>query len=478
MVDIFIEHGLLLTMKGEGVGPIEDGAVAIEDGRIVEVGKTHRLKQRYRGAEWVLDARGKAVLPGLVDAHIHTSLSLLRGEAQDVPEIEWMLKTLAPFMKYFTREHRIAGAALGVLEAIKAGTTCIGEVGSDLEEITRRIYLPSGVRACIAPLINEIGPDSRPDPYKPYIFYPELGEQRLKEALSLVERLNGAGEGRITCMLAPHAADMMSRELLLRVREEAERLGLMMHMHVAQGEREAIQIKLRYGTSTIKFLDSIGYLDDRLLAVHCHHASEEEIALLASRGVHYVSCPSSIALIDGVTPPLALYLSLGGKAAAIGSDQACGNNCHNLLMEMKIAALLNKTRHRDPTLLPAWKILRIATIEGAKALGLSNEIGSIEEGKRADIIILDLRKPHMTPILHKPVRNIAPNIVYSARGDEVETVIIDGRIVMRDRRILTLDEEEVMTKAQKAAEEITEAAAEDFMAAGSHLAKAVKKGLL
>jgi 5-methylthioadenosine/S-adenosylhomocysteine deaminase len=478
MVDILIKHGLLLTMRGEGVGPIEDGALAVEDGRIIDVGKTREVKRHHGGAEWVFNAKGKAVLPGFVDAHIHTSLTLLRGEAQDVPEIEWMLRTLAPFIRYLEEEHRIAGAALGVLEALKAGTTCIGEVGSRLDEITKSVYAPSGIRACLAPLINEIGPDSRPDPYKPYILHPEIGERRLKEALEFVERWSGAEEGRITCMLAPHAADMMSRELLLRVREEAQRLRLMMHMHVAQGGREAIQIKLRYDTSTIRFLDSIGYLDSRLLAVHCHQASEEEMELLASKGVRYVSCPSSIALIDGITPPLALYLASGGEAAAIGSDQACGNNCHNMLMEMKIAALLNKTRHKDPTILPAWKVLRVATIEGAKALGLESQIGSLEEGKRADILILDLKRPHMTPILSKPVRNAAPNIVYSARGDEVETLIIDGRVVMENRRVLTMDEERVLAEAQRAAEEVVYNAAEDFMAADSHLAKAVRRGLL
>lgn len=478
MVDILVRHGLLLTMRGEGVGPLEDGALVVEDGRIIDVGKTREVERRHGEAEWILDADGKAVLPGFVDAHIHTSLTLLRGEAQDVPEIEWMLRTLAPFMRYFEEEHRVAGAALGVLEALKAGTTCIGEVGSNLDEITKKVYAPSGIRACLAPLINEIGPDSRPDPYKPYILYPDIGERRLKAALDFVERWSGAEGGRITCMVAPHAADMMSRELLLRVKEEAERLGLMMHMHVAQGGREAIQIKLRYGISTIRFLDSIDYLDLNLLAVHCHQAVEEEVALLASKGVRYVSCPSSIALIDGITPPLALYLASGGEAAAIGSDQACGNNCHNMLMEMKVASLLNKTRHGDPTTLPAWKILRIATIEGAKALGLDGQIGSLEEGKRADIVILDLKSPHMTPILSKPVRNAAPNIVYSARGDEVETVIIDGRVVMEDRRVLTMDEKRVLAEAQRAAEEITERAADDFMAADSHLAKAVKRDLL
>jgi len=237
-------------------------------------------------------------------------------------------------------------------------------------------------------------------------------------------------------------------------------------------------MRLRYGTTTVRFLDGIGLLDGGLLAAHCHQTTDEEVALLASRGVRYVSCPSSIALIDGITPPLALYLASGGRAAALGSDQASGNNCHNMLMEMKVAALLNKTRHRDPTVMPAWKTLRVATVEGATALGLGDQIGSLEPGKKADLIVLDLGAPHMTPVLSRPVRNIAPNIVYSARGDEVETVIIDGRVVMDGRRVLTMDEERVIAEAQEAAEEVAGRAAEDFAAAGSLLAEAARKGLL
>jgi len=149
-----------------------------------------------------------------------------------------------------------------------------------------------------------------------------------------------------------------------------------------------------------------------------------------------------------------------------------------MLVEMKVAALLNKTRHRDPTVLPAWKMLRIATIEGAETIGLGDSIGSLEPGKRADLIVLNLKVPHMTPVLSRPVRNIAPNIVYSARGDEVETVIIDGKVVMDNREVLTMDEAKVIEEAQKAAEEVCDAATEDYMKADSHLARMARKGLL
>ncbi|MBN2334652.1 amidohydrolase family protein [Candidatus Bathyarchaeota archaeon] len=475
---ILIKHGFLLTMQGEGLGTIEDGAVAIEGEDIVAVGKTGDLAKTYGGADKVIDARGKAVLPGFVDGHIHTGLSLLRGEAQDVPEIEWMLKTMAPFTRHMKPEHSAKGAALGVLEAVKAGTTTFGEIGGDMAPIAEKVFIPAGVRANLANTINEIGPGSRPDANKPYIFYEDVGERKFKEAIELIDGYDGAGDGRITCILSPHGADMMSEELLLRIKEKARELGKLAHIHVAQGGREEIQMRLRYGTTTIKYLDSIGYLDDRLIAAHCHQTTDDEVTLLAKRGVRYASCPSSIGGIDGITPPLALFIQSGGRYATIGSDQAPGNGHHNMLVEMKVAALLNKTRHRDPTVLPAWKMLRLATAEGAATLGIGDRVGSLEPGKKADVILLDLMVPHMTPVLVKPVRNVAPNIVYSARGDEVTDVIINGRMVVEDRTATTMDEQRVIEDAQRAAEEIAYNAADDFMAADGVLAKAVRKGLI
>ena len=465
-------------MQGEGLGTIENGAVAVEGQDIIAVGKTHDLDKKHKNSETIIDARGKAILPGFVDVHIHTGHTILRGEAQDVPEIEWMLKTMAPFAKYVKPRHSIAAGALGVLEGVKGGVTTFGEIGVNEGAVAEKVFIPSGVRANIADTVNEIGPNSRPDANKPYIFDESLGEQKLRAAIDLINKWDGAGDGRISCIFSPHGADMMSKELLLRVKEEAVKRGKLSHIHVAQGNREAIQMRLRYGTTTIKYLDAIGFLDDRVIAAHCHQTTEDEVAILAQRGVRYASCPASIALIDGIVPPLALFLKQGGRYAGLGSDQAPGSTGHNMLNQLKIAALLNKVRHRDPTLLPAWQMLRIATIEGANTLGLGDKIGSIESGKKADIILLDLKVPHMMPILMKPVRNVAPNIVYYSRGDEVETVIVNGRFIVKSGHCTTMNEEKVMEHAQKAAEEITSQAADDYMAADSYLAKAVKKGLL
>ena len=465
-------------MRGDGLGTIEDGALAIEGQEIVAVGKSSQLDSKYLNSEKVIEAKGKAVLPGFVDAHIHTGHTLLRGEAQDVPEIEWMLKAMSPFAKYIKPEHSIAAGALGVLEGVKSGVTTFGEIGVNEGAVAEKTFVPSGIRAVIANTVNEIGPNSRPDANKPYIFDEALGEQKFKAAVELVKKWDGKGEGRITCIFAPHGADMMSKDLLFRVKDQAIKIGKPAHIHVAQGQREAIQINLRYGTTTIRYLDSIGFLDSNIIAAHCHHSTDEEVGILAKRGVRYISCPASIAMIDGIVPPLALFYKMGGKLAGIGSDQAPGSTGHNMLVGMKAAALLNKVRHKDPTVLPAWEMLRIATIGGAEALGLGDKIGSLEAGKKADVIILDMRAPHLVPVIKRPVPNVAPNIVYYSRGDEVETVIVNGKPVVEGRRCVTLDEDEVMDRAQKASDEVTEAATADYMAADSYLAKAVKKGLL
>ena len=473
---ILIKNGILLTMTGKGVGSIQDGAVAIEGQEIAAVGKTSEITKKYNKPEHTIDASGKAVLPGFVDGHIHTGLSLARGLAQDVPEIEWMLKTMAPYATHYTPEYSIIGSRLGVLEALKAGTTTFGEIGSNMGHLADKVFIPTGVRANLANTINQIGPGSRPDPMKLYTFFEDIGERKLKEGIELVERYDGAGDGRVSCILAPHGADMMSKELLLTVKEKAEEIGKLVHLHVAQGGREEMQMKMRYGLSTVRFLDCIGYLDDGLIAAHCHQTTDYEVALLAEREVRYASCPASIGGIDGITPPLGLFLASGGRLATIGTDQAPGNGHHNMLVEMKVAALLNKTRHRDPTVLPAWKTLRLATVEGAYAIGLGDKIGSLEPGKKADVILLDLRAPHMTPVIGYPMNNVAPNIVYSARGDEVTDVIINGSIVVENKTVKTLNEEEVIKDAQHAATEIANKAAQTFLGGDGWLAREVKKG--
>ncbi|MGC8838986.1 MAG: amidohydrolase family protein [Anaerolineae bacterium] len=457
-VDFLLIHAHLLTMQGPGVGYIKDGAVAVQGDRITAVGPTDDLLQRFTADE-VLDSTGYAVLPGLVDAHLHSPESLLRGVAQDVSH--WMQLALDPYLRHVGPEEALAGVRLSVLEGLKAGTTTFSDYTSPIPGWPE-FYERLGVRARLTPKINAL-PATGMAGLKVGDLYPfdeARGRAMLDAALAFARTWHGAAGGRITVMLGPQAPDMLPRELLLEVKRAAEREGLMIHMHVAQGDREIDQMLKRYGKRTPAYLDELGYLDSQLLAVHLTEATDEETALIARRGARMVLCSGSIGIIDGIVPPAHVFRQAGGLVA-LGTDQASGNNCLNLFNEMKLTALFNKVKYRDPTVMPAWDVLRMATIEGAQAIGLGDVIGSLAPGKQADLIWVDLSALNLNPVLEAPVRNLVPNLVYAASGHEVAHAMVAGRMVMRDRRILTVDEAAIREEAQHRAEEIAQRVAAD-----------------
>ena len=221
------------------------------------------------------------------------------------------------------------------------------------------------------------------------------------------------------------------------------------------------QLVKRCGLRPIAYLDRIGYLDGQLIAVHLTDADATEAALVAQRGAAMIVCSGSIGIIDGIVPPLKAFQDAGGLAA-LGSDQAPGNNNHNIFNEMKLTALFNKIRARDPETMPAWKVLRMATIEGATVLGLEHKIGSLSEGKQADFICVDLATPTMMPVYDQPMRNIVPNLVYSARGNEVCLVAVDGHIIFEEGQFHTLDENDIIAANQQSADMLGRKAKAEF----------------
>lgn len=472
--DILLLGGHLVTMIGTGTGHLPDGALAIEDGRIAEVGRSSELMAKYE-ARRTIDASGKAVLPGLIDAHTHSPETLLRGVAQDVSD--YMEKAMAPFSRAFTPELALAGTRLHVLEAMKAGVTTYMDFCPPFAGWAE-FYEEVGVRARLTPTINSLAPGTMSDRAGTlYAFDETKGRQAIDAALTFADRWQGQGEGRITVMLGPQAPDMVPLDQLTRVKDAAERFDLMIHMHVAQGDRESRQMASRYGTRSIPFLDSIGYLDDRLFAVHLTEASDDEVALMVGRGARMGLCSGSIALIDGIVPPAWLYRELGGTVA-LGTDSASSNNSISLFHEMRLTALLNKVRHRNPEVMPAWEVLRMATIEGARAVGLGDTIGSLEAGKQADVILVDLEALNLSPVVEAPIRNIVPNLVYAATGHEVDTVIVAGRVLMEGRRLLTADEKAVRWEALSASESLSRSVLEDPRYTELALFKAMRDGKL
>lgn len=459
MLDLLIIHGYVITMQGEGVGIIEDGAVGIRGNKITQVGKTEDIVNCQ--ARRVINAANMAVMPGLIDAHIHTSISVLRGVSQDITN--WMTDGLWPFETKLRQHPELSmkGTRLNIVESVKAGTTTFCDFDSPMDMLVKNHY-EIGTRARVSELISGLPVDnSAVKSNEPFPLNRDIEKIKLNRNLELITKWNGEADGRITCMLGPQAVDMVTKETLVEIKELAEKYDVGIHMHVSQSRHENEQIILKYGKRAIPFLADIGYLDSRLLGVHLIDAMPDEVHMLGESGAGMVACNPGDVLISGILPPSVEFSEVSNKLA-IGSDEATGNNCCNMFNEMKFTSLLNKLKSGSSTVFPAWKVLRMATIDGAEAIGLGDQIGSIEEGKKADIILINLKTPTMTPVLTYPVRNIVPNLVYSARGDEVSMVIIDGRIIMEDRKMKTVDEEEVLKEAQTAASYVAQEAVSEF----------------
>lgn len=419
MPDLLIRGGLVLTPDFRAV----KADVAIEGNRIVSVGDIKG------NADVVLDAKGKLVMPGLVNAHTHLSMSLFRGRAEDLPLKQWLEEKIWPVERRLKPEHVYAGALLGCLEMIKSGTTCFSDMYFHMEEVAKAVR-EAGLRACLSYGIIELGD-------------PERRKRELNKALELLQQR----DNRIEVMLGPHAPYTCSDECLLKVKELADRHQVGIHMHLSETKDEIQDSIKRTGRPPVLHLEEIGFLSSRVVAAHCVHVSNDEIAILAKRGVKVVHNPASnLKLASGLAPVREMLDA--GVEVALGTDGPASNNSLDMFREMRLCALLQKFRTGDPSRMKAEEVLRMATVGGARALGL-HEIGTIEPGKKADLIIVNLNSPHLIPVPPS-----ISNIVYSATGSDVDTVIVDGKILMEERKILTLNSEEVMERATKAAADL------------------------
>ena len=451
-VDTLILHGDVFTMEGEGVGYLGDGAIAVADGKIVEVGDSAELEKKYYADE-VIDGRDKMILPGFVDAHIHTSQTMMRGMAQDTKN--WMMQGIEPLRYYMDTAKCSYSAKATVLEALAGGTTTFGESATPEHiESMDEFYQELGVRNNFAVIIYGMRKSKEGKIHELYDLDEEQSRRSLQRNLEIYEKWKKRSD-RVTVNIGAHAPDTLSREMLIKCKETADRYGLKINMHVAQGDREIEQVMMRYGKRSIPLLDELGYIDENLIAIHLTEATEEETRLMARKGASMVVCSGSIGIIDGIVPPAKLFQDAGGTVA-LGTDQASGNNCNQIINEMKLTALFNKIKYKDPEVMPSWKVLRMATIEGAKVLGLDHKIGSLRAGKQADIIFVDLNAITMMPAVRTPFRNMVPNLVHSARGNEVCRVMVDGRTLYLNGEYKTVDASKILRGFKEQAEELYE----------------------
>lgn len=432
-VDLMVRGGTIVTMDGTR-RVIEDGAIVMSGGRIKEVGPRAAIEAKYTAAE-TLDATGKVIIPGLINGHTHVPMTLFRGLADDLDLQEWLTKYIFPAeAKNVTEEFVRVGTRLGIAEMIRGGTTTYCDMYY-FEDAIADETARAGMRGVLGETI---------------IDFPVADNKTHEEAMAYSERFVKKWQQHplITPALAPHAPYTVSEDHLKAIRALSDRLKAPIVTHIAETQREVDDVTKNHGASPVAYLARINFLNDRVIAAHMVFPTEEELGILKRLNVGIVHNPqSNMKLASGVAPVprmIADNMSLG-----LGTDGAASNNDLSMWEEMDTAAKLHKLFSHDPKVVSAQEAFELATIRGARALHMEREIGSLEAGKRADLVIVDLSDLNQTPFY-----NIYSNLIYATKAADVRTVIIEGRVIMRDRRLLTLDENDIKARARVFREQI------------------------
>jgi 5-methylthioadenosine/S-adenosylhomocysteine deaminase len=424
---ILIKGGTLVTLDASEA--VSTGDLLVRDGRIAGVGEHLGV-----AADRTIDARGCAVLPGFVQTHIHLCQTLFRGAADDLSLIDWLKTRVWPMEAAHDAQSTRASALLGVAEMIKGGTTCAltMETVNHTDEAFR-VVEETGFRATVGKCMMDYGSDV-PPPLQ------EETESSLGESLALLEKWHKRADGRIRCCFAPRFAVSCTRELLESVARLARERHVMIHTHASENRTEIEMVESATGQRNVEYLDAVGLTGPHVVLAHCVHLNDAEMNLLARTRTHVAHCPSSNLKLGSGIAPVAEMLE-HGISVTLGADGAPCNNRLDMFTEMRGAALLQKVLRGAETL-PARRVLRMATMDGARALGLESEIGSLEVGKRADVTVLDLDRLHLTPRT-----DIASTIVYAAEASDVRTVLVEGEVLLLDGELKTIDERNVIAEA-------------------------------
>ncbi len=435
-VEVLIHGGVVLAMD-ERRSVLEDGGVAIDRGRIVEVGATAELRKRYRGREQ-FGARGMVVLPGLVNLHLHSD-NFSRGVGEHLGLEAWLDTIYYPMLAAMSPEDARKAGLLAYTEVIKSGTTCVNDMYIKLTSLADAAE-QVGIRA----VLSSEGADLVP------------GQESLEDnERALLERNNSAG-GRITFRFGVEWVPVCSAQYIRRCRELADKHGVGIHVHLNESQAEVRMCTEKYGKPPVEFVHELGLLGPDVVAAHCVWLSDREIQLVRDTGTHISYNPVSNAKLGNGVARAVDYLKAGINLG-LGTDDAPCNNNNDMFEVMKYASLFQKAVHTDASLLPSEQVLAMATRGGARALGLEKDIGSLEAGKKADLILVNMRTPSLTPLFTDRNFNAYAHLVFAAHGENVDTVIIDGRVVMRGRKMLTVDEQEVIDAATEAAQRVIRA---------------------
>lgn len=447
-----LTHATVVTMNSNR-DVLEDGAIYLQDDRIVAVGATEAMLPHYPDAE-LMNCRDRVIIPGMVNTHTHLFQTLLKGLGDDRALKDWFCGMTGPSATQLVPEDCYAAARHGCVEAIKSGTTTLVDFmyahpRGQLTEAVIKAFQETGIRGIVARGYLTLGEEFGVP--KPLI---EPIDKALSDACHLIEQYNQPG-ARVQVGLAPCMIWSVDQDTLDKTRRLASDLKALITIHISETPFELENSMQRFGMPDLQYLQQIGFLGPDVLAVHCVYCEGQDIDILKRHQVKVSHNPCSNMYLASGFAPIPEMLSQG-VTVSLACDGPASNNNSNMIHTLKFGALIHKGYHRDPTIITAEKVLEMATIDGARAVGLEHEIGSIEPGKKADLVILKLDNVFVTPV-HAPVSSL----VYSALGNEPETVLVDGQIVMKNRQMVTVSEEEVMRESQKAADDLAKRAGTD-----------------
>ncbi|MEN6620038.1 MAG: amidohydrolase [Smithella sp.] len=429
-IDILILGGKLLLLDSNNT-ELDYSAIAINKNSILAIGQTRELVQKYK-AKKIINAQDSLIMPGFVNCHTHAAMTCFRGIADDLELMDWLNNYIFPAeAKNVNKELAYWGSLLACAEMIKSGTTAFCDMYI-FEDETARAAKQAGLRCLLGEVLFDFP--------SPNFNSPEEG---LDYTRMLIEKWQD--DPLVNIIVEPHALYTCSPDLLDAAKKLADNYQVPLGLHLLENNYEREMLNEKFGKDAVSFLKGLNYLNERLIAFHCVRFSKEDMQLFADYGCKVSHNPASnMKLASGIAPVPDMLKA--GVTVGLGTDGCASNNTLDMIKEMSMAAKLHKVARLDPTVMDAKTVVRMATIEGAKTLCMGNITGSLEVGKKADIIIIGLNKPHLTPIY-----NEYSHLVYAASSADVDTVIVDGKVIMENRKLLTLDETGIMDKVREIA---------------------------
>lgn len=425
-MSILIKNAQIISMVGSH--EVSQGDIFIKGSVIKKIGEN--LQEQ---ADEIIDATGMVAMPGLINCHNHAAMALFRGYSDDLRLMDWLGKKIWPAEDKLTPQDVYWGSLLAIAEMIRSGTTTFADMYFLMEQVAKAVD-EAGIRASLS---------------RGLTYSANQGTANIDEAETFVEKFNNSSNGRITCMFGPHAPYTCPPDYLIEVAERAAKHKAPIHIHLAETSEEINIINDKYGKSPTRYLADLGILNHHVVLAHSVHLTKDDVLLLRGINGGISHNPISNMKLGCGVAPILLMRELG-ITVGMGTDGAGSATTLDMFEEMKAAAWMHKNKTEDPTAINAKEILQMATYEGATVLGLAEQVGILEEGKKADVILIDIEQPHLYP----KTDNLMANLAYSASGFDVQTSIINGKVIMKNREILTFDVKEVLRESQKIVQRI------------------------